>query len=83
MRENVNKYCRAGQTTDDNILETRLTNTNQEYVMLITFPLQKCLHERALILRYTYLDFPIRMVNHVKHILVLWDKHQSLVIFQR
>jgi hypothetical protein len=31
----------------------KATNTNSEYVMLIAFPLQHWLHERALILRYT------------------------------
>ena len=28
-------------------------NTNSEYVILISFPLQQCLHESAKILRYT------------------------------
>jgi len=30
------------------------TNTHLEYVILIAFPLQKWLHERASVLRYTY-----------------------------
>ena len=31
------------------------TNTHSQYVILVAFPLQKWLHERASILRYTYL----------------------------
>jgi len=31
------------------------TNTNSEYVILIAFPLQKWLHERVTMLRYTYI----------------------------
>ena len=32
----------------------KVTNTHSEYVILIAFPLQRSLHERATILRYTY-----------------------------
>jgi hypothetical protein len=35
---------------------TKATNTHSEYVLLITFPLQQWLHERAPVLRYTYID---------------------------
>ena len=31
------------------------TNTPSEYVILTAFPLQQCLHERASLLRYTYI----------------------------
>ena len=31
------------------------TNTISEYVILIPFPLQQCLHERASVLRYMYI----------------------------
>ena len=34
--------------------EVRLQNTHAEYVILIAFPLQQWLHERASLLRYTY-----------------------------
>ena len=34
------------------------TNTHSEYVVLIAFPLQQWLHERASMLRYTYLHCP-------------------------
>jgi len=33
---------------------TKATNTLSQYLMLIAFPLQQWLHERALMLRYTY-----------------------------
>ena len=34
---------------------TKATDIHSEYVMLIAFPLQQCLHERARMLRYTYI----------------------------
>jgi hypothetical protein len=60
---NVEKYGRARQAIDDNItLRMRIarwiskaTDTHSEYVILIAFPLQKWLHERTSILRYTYI----------------------------
>jgi hypothetical protein len=33
----------------------KATNTHSEYVILIAFTLQQLLHERALMLRYTYI----------------------------
>ena len=42
----------------------KATNTHLEYVILIAFPLQQCLHERALILHYMYIVFLIRY-SHV------------------
>ena len=33
----------------------KATNKNSEYVMLIAFPLQQCVHERASVLPYMYL----------------------------
>jgi hypothetical protein len=63
----VEKYRRAGQVTDDNtahahcMLDTEgyarthtYTYTHSEYVIVIAFPLQQRLHERASMLRYTY-----------------------------
>ena len=32
---------------------TKATHAHSEYVTLIAFPLQQCLHERAAMLRYT------------------------------
>jgi len=57
LSENVRKYCRAGQATDDNMVHTHCmldTNTHSEYVILIAFALQQWLKEVASILRYTY-----------------------------
>jgi hypothetical protein len=58
----VEGYCRAGQATDDNIIERRrvalwlskTTNTYSEYVILIAFPLHQSLHEHASVIRYTH-----------------------------
>jgi hypothetical protein len=56
-------YGRPGHATDDNIIWhmrlacwiTKATNTHSEYVIRIAFPLQQWLHERASMLRYTYI----------------------------
>jgi hypothetical protein len=60
--DNVEKYCRAGQATDDNITRcmhsacriSKATNTHSQQVILLAFLLQQFLHERASTLRYTY-----------------------------
>jgi len=57
----VEKYRRAGQATDDNIMLLMRTtcwipkaeNTHSEYVTFIAFPLQQWLQDRASLLRYT------------------------------
>jgi hypothetical protein len=60
----MNKYFRAGQTTDDNTalcalhpgylrLQTH-THRHTEYAILIAFPLQQWLLEGTSVLRYTY-----------------------------
>ena len=63
----MEKFCRAGQATDDNMVRMRIacwilkaTDTHSEYVILIAFPLQLWLHKRASILRYTYTAFVVR-----------------------
>jgi hypothetical protein len=38
----------------------KATNTHSEYVILIAFALQEWLHERASMLRYTYIDCLVR-----------------------
>jgi hypothetical protein len=35
----------------------KATNTHSKYVILIAFPLQQWLHERASLLRYTYIAY--------------------------
>jgi hypothetical protein len=58
---NVEKYCRAGQATDDNMAHSNCMldtegnkHTHSVYVILIASPLQQWLHERPSLLRYTY-----------------------------
>ena len=66
---NVEKYCTAGQATDDDIIRrmrcacriTKATNTHSQYV--IAFPLLQSSHERALVLRYTYIDCVVRVLH--------------------
>jgi hypothetical protein len=51
----MEKYCRAGCATDDNIIWhmcigcwiTKATNTHSEYVILVAFSLQQWLHEHT------------------------------------
>ena len=49
----MEKYCSAGQATEDNMAHAtacgtiQSTNTHAEYVILIAFPLQQWLHESA------------------------------------
>jgi hypothetical protein len=57
----VEKYGRARQTTDDNIIWcmcfvywiTKATETHSEYVTLIASPRQQSLRELGSVLRYT------------------------------
>jgi len=43
--------------------ETKATNTHSEYVILVAFPLQQWLNERAWILRCTYIDWLVILVS--------------------
>jgi hypothetical protein len=60
----VEKYGTARQATDDNIIRrmrfacwiTKATDTHSEYVILIAFPQQQWLRERASLLRYRYIS---------------------------
>jgi len=55
----MEKYCRAVQTTDDNmahahcVLVTESTNTHSEYVILTVIPWHVWLRHRASALHYT------------------------------
>ena len=59
----MEKYCGVGKATDVNIIGRMLfacclpkaTDTSSEYVILIAFPRQQWLRERASMLRYTYI----------------------------
>jgi hypothetical protein len=63
----VEKYGRAGQAVDDNIIRrmrfacwiNKATDTHLEYVILITFPRQKKFRERASVVRYTFIACPV------------------------
>ena len=62
----MEKYCTAGEATDDNMMHAHLTlgtEGNQhklsEYITLTVYPLQQWLHERAT-LRYVTLRYVIR-----------------------
>ena len=60
----MEKYGRAIRATDDDTISrmrfvcwiTKATDTHSEYVILMEFMLQQWLHERASMLRYTYID---------------------------
>jgi len=45
------------------------THTHSEYVTFIAFPLQQCLHERVLLLRYTYIACLVS-TSFIRNILV-------------
>jgi hypothetical protein len=58
----VENYCRAEQATGNNVAHVQCMldtygyrDTQSQYVILITFPLQQWLHERASMLRYMYM----------------------------
>jgi hypothetical protein len=65
----VEKYGRARQATDDNIIGLMLfawliakaKDTHSEYVILIVFPRERWLRERASILRYTCIACLVRL----------------------
>ena len=62
---NLEKYCRVTEATDDKtahahfMLIPKAANTHSEYVILIAFPLQLWLHERASLLHYTYIAWQV------------------------
>ena len=61
----MERYCTAGEVTDDNITRGtrterwvhKATNTLSEYVQLTAFPRQQWQRERAWILRYMCIVF--------------------------
>jgi hypothetical protein len=68
----MEKYCTAGQATDGNIIRSmrfacwipKATDTHSKYVILIAFPRQHWLRERASMLRYTYIAYFIYPLLH-------------------
>jgi len=65
----VEKYCEQGRpqvTMWRMHIAYRIpkaTNTQSQYVILLTFPLHQWLHERASMLRYTYIACLIRDIS--------------------
>jgi len=64
----VEKYCRAGQATDDNMAHAHCMLDTEGYkytlsgcVTLIAFPLQQWLHEWAWLLPFTYFACLVRI----------------------
>jgi len=59
--DNLEIYCRAGQATEDSMayahcmLDTKGLKTHSVYVISTVFPLLQWLHERASVLRYTFI----------------------------
>jgi hypothetical protein len=72
-------YGRAGQATDDNIIRrmrftywiTKAADTHSEYVVLVAFPGQEWLGERASVLRNTHLAVLYLPQLACGHLLVL------------
>jgi len=86
LRDNVGKYCTTGQATDDNMAHTYFmldTNTHSEYVILIAFPLQQWLHERASMLRYTYIGCLVltETALSISHTLIVCSSDLTRVFF--
>ena len=51
----------------------KATNTHSEYVILIAFPPQQWLHERASMLRYTYIAvFSYNIYSHTYGLFGAW-----------
>jgi len=53
LQMTVNRRMRIAYWID------KSTDTDSEYVIIITFPLQQWLHELASLLRYTYIACPV------------------------
>jgi hypothetical protein len=58
LLDNVEKFCRTGQATDDSTIRwiTKATSMHSECWIIFALPRQKLLRERASVLRYMYTD---------------------------
>jgi hypothetical protein len=69
----VEKFCRVGQATDDNIMRRmhiacripKATNTRTGCEILIAFPPRQWLRERVSLLRYTYIASLVKARSHL------------------
>jgi len=71
--DNGEKYCIEGRL-QMKIQHMRIAywlpmSTNTQYVILIAFPLQQWLHERASVFRYTYTACNVYSCSHVYYLL--------------
>jgi hypothetical protein len=86
----VEKYCRAWQATDDNIMWhmhiacwiPNDTDTHSECVILITFTHQQWLHERTSLLRYSYIACVVEYILLRTTVGTALQIGRSLVRFQ-
>jgi hypothetical protein len=77
----VKDYVRVGQATADNIIKcmrivcwiTKATDKYSEYVILIAFPRQQWLRERAAMLCYTYIVCTVSLVVTHRNVVPLVD----------
>ena len=60
----------------------KATNTHTQYVILIAYPLQLWLHERAVILRYAYIACLVRDISGANGDVygVFWDATPSVCV---
>jgi len=82
LQDNIKNYDRAGQATDDNIIQrfrfacriNKAINTHSENVTLIAFPQQQWIPERPSMLRYTFTAciFPANS-THVQGVLMCFN----------
>ena len=69
----MEKYCRAGQATDESIIRhmriacwiPKATNTHSEYVILIAFTLRQWMKDGASVLRHTYIACIVKFIASV------------------
>ena len=86
MRDYVGKYCRAIQTTDENVTWRmrfpcwilKATDKHSEYVTFIVFPLQQWLQERASVLRCTNIACLVYCINNSVHVFHLYLRYVTL-----
>ena len=86
--DNVEKYCRTRQATDDIITWlmsfacwiTKATDTHSEYVILIAFARSKWLRENSSMLPYTCTPFLVKCLSRW-HVDEPFDEDSSLTSF--
>ena len=83
----MGKFCRVRQAADDNMAQARCMLDAQgynykhsEYVTFIAFPLQQCLHERASLLRYTFI---VSLLVHMLSLKVIQNESFGLEYYMR